>query len=202
MSKKGYCLFGLIVLLETVATIYDIMTFGIGMFRYYTIDSNLLLLFVGVMTLAYAARHQSSPLWLHVCHLIAAVALTITFFIALLVLAPQEGFAYYFLENVAPINHAIAPLLSVMTFLFIGNEEKMPKYVISMPAIASLTYGVIALILNAVHVIVGPYFFLDVYHVAFETIGMWFAIIAILCLILSVIYYVLRYLFGKKDIVL
>ena len=132
------------------------------------------------------------PSWLSTLHLVSAVCLTVTFLIALLVLAPQEGFAYYFLQNVAPINHFLGPLLSVLTFLFMERPERLPGRAVFAPMAATLLYGVIMLILNILRVIDGPYFFLQVYKVSPGTVGKWFCIIAALCLVLSGLYLWIR----------
>ena len=190
IMKKAVELHIILFVMEIVALIYDIHVFGLSMFKYYTIDSNILQLIVSAMILYYvlAAKKDRIPAYLSVLHLVCAVCLTITFLIALLVLAPQEGFAYYFLQNVAPINHFLGPLLSVITFLFLERSEKLPGRALFAPMAATLLYGVIALILNVAGVLHGPYFFLQVYDTPAGTIVMWFAIISILCIALSWIY--------------
>ena len=125
---------------------------------------------------------------LSILHLVCAVNLTITFLIALLVLAPQEGFAYYFIENVASINHLIGPLLSAITFLFLEESGKLPGIAVLIPMAATLIYGIIALILNALKILDGPYFFLRIYDEPLGTIVLWFAIITVLCTVLSGLY--------------
>ena len=187
-------LHAILVFLEAVALAHDIRVFGAGLFQYYTINSNVLQMIVSVLIIRHLFKNRGTALLggIRVCHLICAVCLTITFFIALLVLAPQEGFAYYFLSDVAPINHFLGPLLSVVTFAFLDRPERLPKYALFAPMAASLTYGFIALILNIAHVLDGPYFFLRVYDEAASTVIMWFAIIAVLCIGLSALYLGIR----------
>ena len=167
------------------------------MFKYYTIDSNILQMIVSAFIVWFllVRKEEIIPGWLSVLHLICAVCLTITFLIAAAVLAPQEGFAYYFLQDVAPINHFLAPLLSVASFLFVEKSEKLPKNAWLVPMAASLLYGLIALVLNAARILDGPYFFLQVYEQKPGTIIMWFAIICVLCAVLS-----LTYIYVKKKV--
>ncbi len=47
-----------------------------------------------------------------------------TFLIAAFVLAPEGGIAYYFFNDVAPINPFIGPLLSVISLLFFGKNRE------------------------------------------------------------------------------
>lgn len=184
----------LLVALELIALIHDIYSFGLGSFRYYTIDSNVLQMFVsGAIIYILAIRHGEKPgLLVTVAHLICAVCLTITFLIALFVLAPQEGFAYYFLTNVAPINHLLGPFLSVASFLFAKYDSVPPRKALLAPMAATLIYGVILLALNWLRITDGPYFFLRIHDEAPATVIMWFSIISVLCLALSGAYMWIR----------
>lgn len=197
--RSATVIHALLVVLEIIALIHDIWVFGPGMFQYYTINSNVLQLVVSVCILACLLRGKRTSCCLKVLHLVCAVCLTVTFLIAALVLAPQEGFAYYFLSDVAPINHFLGPVLSVISFILTQNEEPLPKPAVFAPAAASLLYGVIALVLNAVRMLDGPYFFLRVHEEAASTIVMWFLIIAFLCLILSALYMWLRHIAGRNQ---
>ena len=72
--------------------------------------------------------------------------------------------------------------------MFFERSESLPRRTIFMPVLATLLYGFIALFLNAIKVIDGPYFFLRVYEVPAGTIAMWFGIITVLCIALAGIY--------------
>ena len=192
--KKTIATHIILIILEFIALIHDLQVFGLAMFKYYTIDSNILQMLVSaaiVFRILYRKEERVSAR-LSILHLVCAVNLTITFLIALLVLAPQEGFAYYFIENVAPINHLIGPLLSVITFLFLEESEKLPGIAVFIPMAATLLYGITALILNALRILDGPYFFLRIYDESLGTIVFWFAIIAVLCTVLSGVYLWIR----------
>ena len=183
----------ILVVLELIAFIHDIYSFGAETFKWYTVASNVLQLIVSSLVLYYYAKGKKLPHYVTVLHFISAVGLTVTFIIAAFVLAPQEGFAYYFLENVAPINHFIGPLLSVISLLFLEDTEKLPIKVAFYPAAVTLAYGVICLVLNALGLLDGPYFFLKVREQSVPTIVIWFAIIAFLCISLALIYYKIKY---------
>ena len=194
MMKKILFLHIVLIILEIIARIHDLQVFGIRMFTYYTIDSNILQMVVSAATvyLILIKKGKNMPDWLAPLHLVCAVSLTITFLIALFVLAPQEGFAYYFLWNVAPVNHLIGPLISVITFLFMDRYPALPKTAIFLPMAMTLVYGFIALILNGLRLLDGPYFFLKIYETPPGTIIMWFGIIAVLCIVLTAIYLWIR----------
>ena len=185
-SKALIILHLIIVILETIAVIYLIAIEGPAVFRYYTVLSNVLMLSASVWYLSCYMGKKEIPEALTVLHLSAAVCLTVTCLIAAFVLMPQSTFAYYFLDNVAPILHFLGPLLSVITLLL--TEEEVPKYGVVVPALLTIMYGIITLLLNIARLLVGPYFFLEVYSTPAGTIAMWFAIIFVLCVILTVAY--------------
>ncbi len=187
-----------IVILEIIAFVHDCYVFGIGLFEWYTVDSNVLQLIISAAVVFFCVKDIPLPSVLTILHFISAVGLTVTFLIAAFVLAPEGGIAYYFIENVAPINHFIGPLLSVVSLLFLEVVPKLSVMIIVWPAAVSLCYGVICLILNGVRVLDGPYFFLKVYEQPVSTIILWFVIIALLCIGLAFLYYKIKW--GKKAL--
>ena len=190
MSRRPLLIVNVIlIILEIIALIHDCVVFGAGLFRWYTIDSNVLQLIVSALVVYSCLKNKPISAGLTLTHFISAVGLTVTFLIAAFVLAPEGGIRYYFIENVAPINHLIAPALSVISLLFLEKTEKQPLRIIIWPMAATLFYGVVCLILNALRVLDGPYFFLQVYDQPAGVIAMWFGIIAVLCLGLAFAYY-------------
>ena len=183
----------ILVVLEIIAFIHDVYAFKLGLFEWYTVDSNVLQLIISGFVVYYCVKEKPLPGLLTVAHFISAVGLTVTFLIAAFVLAPEGGIAYYFFNDVAPINHFIGPLLSVISLLFLEKVEKLPLRIIIWPAAASLMYGVIALVMNALRIMDGPYFFLKVYEQSAGLIATWFAIIAALCLGLAFLYYKVKW---------
>lgn len=182
-----------IIILELIAFVHDCFAFGVSLFEWYTVDSNVLQLVVSIMVLFYVLNGKDIPGFVTVLHFISAVGLTVTFLIAAFVLAPEGGVEYYFLENVAPINHFIGPLLSVISILFFEKVEKLPMKIIAWPAGVTLVYGVICLALNAVNVLDGPYFFLKIHEQPMGTIILWFGIIAVLCVALAFLFYKVKW---------
>jgi hypothetical protein len=187
----------ILVVLELIALIHDMYAFKFGLFEWYTVDSNVLQMIVSALVVMYCYCGKAIPKVVTILHFITAVGLTVTFLIAAFVLAPEGGVAYYFIQNVAPINHLIAPILSVLSLLFLEKVEKLPLKIILYPACATLFYGIMCLILNALRIMDGPYFFLKVYEQTVGTIVLWFVIIAVLCLMLAFVYYKVKWS-GKK----
>ena len=117
---------GLLVVLEIISFIHDCAVFGITMFKWYTIDNNLLQLIISALIVYYCVKGRDIPGLVTLLHFISAVTLTVTFLIAAFVLAPEGGVRYYFIENVASINHLIGPALSVISLLFLEKTPKQP----------------------------------------------------------------------------
>ena len=163
------------------------------MFKWYTIDSNILQLIVSALIVYFCVKGRDLPGYITVMHFISAVGLTVTFLIAAFVLAPEGGIRYYFIENVAPINHLIGPVLSVISLLFLEKTEKQSLRIIVWPMAASLFYGFVCLLLNVLNVLDGPYFFLQVHKQPASVMMMWFGIIGILCIGLSFLYYKIKW---------
>jgi hypothetical protein len=189
----------IIIILEAIAFIHDCYAFGISMFEWYTVDSNVLQLVVSALVLFYVLKAKDIPDYVTRLHFVSAVGLTVTFLIAAFVLAPEGGISYYFIENVAPINHFVGPLLSVISLLFLEKTKKLSMKVVALPACVTLIYGIICLVLNAVYVLDGPYFFLKVHEQPVGTVVLWFVIIAILCLALAFVYYRVKWRKRKQS---
>ena len=193
MTRKSTALYSIVLLLECIAMAYIFSVEGPAAFRYYTVNSNILLLIVSLWYLMCYMGKKEIPKALTVTHLTAAVCLSITFLIAAFVLAPQSSFNAYFIHDVASIVHFIGPVLSVVTLMM--RKEEIPKYAVCVPALVSITYGIIALVLNALRILKGPYFFLEVYSTPPGTIAMWFGIIFVLCIVLTA-----GYMFVHKKV--
>ena len=183
----------ILVMIEIIALVHDICAFGSKLFEWYTIDSNVLQLVISGLIIYYLLRKKGIPDHVTIFHFISAVGLTVTFLIAAFVLAPEGGIRYYFIENVASINHLIAPALSVISLLFLEKTKKSNWTIVLYPAAVTLVYGFICLILNAMSILDGPYFFLQVGKQPAATIVMWFVIIGFLCMGLSVLYYKIKW---------
>ena len=197
MKRSVVILHLILTVLETIAAVYMLGTSGLSVFKYYTVDSNMLQLVVSAGFLVCFFRKKEIPAALMVLHLVSTVCLTVTFLIAAFVLMPQSSFSYYFLDNVAPINHFLGPVLSVAALML--SDEQIPKKAFLAPPAATLLYGVIALLLNIAGVLKGPYFFLEIYTTPLKTVVMWFLIIFFLCMVLSLIYMALhRFLLSRR----
>lgn len=107
-----------LLLLECIVVLHGLQDDGLGTFRFYTTDSNLLcgissalmLFFLlqrknqegkGVLSKALQRKGESwtFPPSLSLLRYISSVCLALTFFVVLLVLGPENGFAHEFLDG-------------------------------------------------------------------------------------------------------
>lgn len=119
---------------------------GFDGFRYFTIDSNLLLGIVFAMGLGFRARAVKDgsvtlPLWLHAMQHAAVVGIFLTFLTTAVFLTPLMGFPLLYLkENF--LMHGSTPLLGIASFLLTGKEPRLLKLHILTGLLPAIVYGV------------------------------------------------------------
>ena len=131
----------IIALFVTIGTIF--MLFGvkfmgpedglsatkIEMFRFYTVDSNILM---GIVSLIFAifetklikGEIEKIPTKLYVLKLISTVGVTLTFLTVVLYLAPIATYGYFSMfRNANLFFHFLVPVLSIISFCFLEKTE-------------------------------------------------------------------------------
>ena len=167
---------------------------GLKMFIYYTNSSNFLCLMVSAIFVVfmlpalskgrtsgfvstYMMQHYKGeaamPRWIGMIRYIASCCLMLTFLVVLLVLGPKDGYEDQLLGGVHLINHVIAPVLSLMSFLLLETAEPLPKKAPFYAIIPTVIYAVILIGMNAAGLTDGPYFFLRVREQSLVTTVLW-----------------------------
>ena len=102
-----------------------------GMFRFFTVDSNLL---IGIISLIFLLKERQLLLgkikristWYYILKLIGTVSVTLTFLVVMFYLAPiSPGGIMSMLQNSNLFFHLIIPVLSITTFCFFENTSKI-----------------------------------------------------------------------------
>ena len=140
-----------LLLLECIVVLHGLQDDGLGTFRFYTTDSNLL-----------CGISWTFPPSLSVLRYISSVCLALTFFVVLLVLGPENGFAHEFLGGTRFFSHLLCPFLSIFLFLFMEEKRSLPLSVIGKTLGVTLLYAIPLLILNGIGLVSGPYSFLKI----------------------------------------
>ena len=124
---------------------------GLSPFRFYTVDSNI---FVGVASLILIiyeclylkGKIKEIPKYVYVIKYIGTVAVTLTFLVTLLYLAPMFGDKFILLYlNSNLLFHLIVPLLSFISFVIFEKtklEFKHTFYGVSTMLIYGIFYGI------------------------------------------------------------
>ncbi len=170
-----------LLLLECIVVLHGLQEDGLGTFRFYTTVSNLLcgigsafLLFFllqrknqegrGVLSKALQGKGETwaFPPFLSVLRYISSVCLALTFFVVLLVLGPENGFAHEFLDGSRFFSHLLCPFLSIFLFLVMEEKRFISTADIGKALGVTLLYAIPLLILNGMGLVSGPYSFLKI----------------------------------------
>ena len=113
---------------------------------------------------------------------------TVTFLVVITILVPLDG--WHTLPNRLFMGtdlwlHTVGPLLNIFSFIFFEREVSLEKNAPVFALIPTLIYAVIAIILNLVKVIDGPYAFLKVYDQGFLKSIMWLVVIGSLAYLIA-----------------
>ncbi len=148
---------------------------GVEHLKYYTQESNLLLLvacFVAALFQWPALRYgRDIPIGVRLLKYVATCCIAVTLAVVLLVLSPSEvparGCAGYFDTLWGDTNfyfHFVCPILAIVNFVFFEKDAAFRPRVALVALLPTVLYAAIAMALNIARLTVGPYFFLHVYE--------------------------------------
>jgi len=167
-------------------------------FRFFTNDSNVLLLIGTILLLVYQVHGlkegKEIPKYVNIFYFVSLVGTTLTFLTVLFILIPMMGVGLIGSYSMVCL-HLICPIVSIIDFLFFDDDFKLKITDSFFGMIPMTVYGVIVLILVGVKSIEPPYPFLDIYnqkvYVSVLFIILMFAMTYLICFLL--------YFFGKKT---
>lgn len=160
-----------LVCLGIVGTLTAFSTYGIGLFVYYTVDSNILCLVSSILYVIFLIikkKQQDMPLWVMITRFMATVCLMVTFIVVVAYLAPVEvwvpGGGYFanlkilLFQGDMLYQHLLCPVISFISFGFFEGDRRLnKKKTIWLGTLATLIYGTILIVLNVLNVVNGPY---------------------------------------------
>ncbi len=103
----------------------------IEMFRFYTVDSNVLMGIASLFFIIYELKLINKkidkiPTKIYILKLIATVGVTLTFLVVVLYLAPIASYGYFSMfRNANLFFHLLVPVLSIITFCFLEKTESL-----------------------------------------------------------------------------
>lgn len=98
----------------------------IGMFRFFTVDSNLFMGITAIVFAIYERKNKDIPKWLYILKLMATSGVFLTFVTVFAYLGPisKDGIISM-IQNSNLLFHLLIPLLSMITFILFENSRKL-----------------------------------------------------------------------------
>lgn len=97
---------------------------NLSMFRFYTVDSNVLAGIVSLLMVIVESKKKEIPNWLMVLKLISTSAITLTMIVTICFLSPQYGRNFYILfMNSNLFMHLIIPVLCIRSFVKVEKSN-------------------------------------------------------------------------------
>lgn len=96
-------------------------------FKYFTVDSNILMGTASLIFLIFLKnKNNDIPKGVYILKYVATVAITLTFATTVFYLAPTSQYGFFsFFTNSNLFFHFIIPMLSIITFVFFENTNKI-----------------------------------------------------------------------------
>ena len=180
-----------IVVLEIVALVLSLVAQGLENFEFYTQDSNYFSMVVSLLFCILAAKELRGkgkmPGWLHTLRYVSVSCLTVTLFVVLFVLMPMMGDEAPVLlyEGSMLYQHTLCPVLAMVSFFAFEAAEPLPKSAVRKALLPTPLYAVIAILLNLVRFMEGPYPFLMVYKQPWYLSVLWCVVILSIAAVLA-----------------
>jgi len=174
-----------IIVCEIVGTVITARMHGLGIFVYFTENSNFFALFACTCEAICLARFLRAgipiPHWSRVLKYIATCGLAMTFLVVFLILIPwacsagYDGFRMLLAVGAQPFMHLVCPVIALVSFIFLETDIPLKRTLVWLGAAPVYLYGTIASILNILRVMVGPYPFLYFYQQPVWASVLWIA---------------------------
>lgn len=165
--------------LEVMGLYFSVLRWNYNTFQFYTNNSNYLALIIsGIFCIScvYSLKTKT-PIanWIRVLRFISTTCLTLTLTIVLFVLLPMlpSSFNFMMVQTSNLFYHVLCPILSIISFVFFENQQKLTRSSIYFAVLPTVIYGLIAIILNILKVIEGPYPFFYVYEMPWHFSTVW-----------------------------
>lgn len=99
---------------------------GLKTFRMFTVLSNILMALSAALCVPFAVdgirnRNFHLPRWIVNLSFVAVTGVALTFFISLVILAPESGFVRIMIDEGNVFLHTLVPLASIFSFIFIND---------------------------------------------------------------------------------
>ena len=130
----------------------NMKNFGFGMFRYFTVDSNVFCAAASLCLLPYqfAASLNGKtriPKWVQVFKFLGTVTVTLTMLVVIAFLLPMTKDLQGMYGGANFHMHLAGPLLAVFSFCFLENDNRLERSRRLLPLIPVAAYGLVYFIM-------------------------------------------------------
>lgn len=96
----------------------------LGMFRFFTVDSNILMGIASLIFIIGFIKYKEIPKWMYILKLMGTCGVALTFFVVFAYLGPisKDGIVSM-LQNSNLFFHLLIPVFSIITFCFFENTK-------------------------------------------------------------------------------
>ena len=128
----------------------------LGMFKFFTVDSNLFMGIVSLIFLIYERKLIKGeiaeiPKGLYCLKLMATTSVMLTFVIVFIYLSPLVGSIYKMIMNSNLFFHLLIPLCSLITFVFFEKTDKLSFKYSFLGIVPTFLYALFYLINVLIH---------------------------------------------------
>ncbi len=162
----------IIIVFEIIGTTICAANTGFEMFSFYTTDSNIFALTSCIVFSAFTLRSLFSkhkpeiPRGVKMLKYISVCCLNVTFIVVVTIFAPvmgDDGYVQMLFKDDFLYYHFACPLLSLISFVLFEGGYEFDISCSLAAMIPTMIYAVVAVLLNLLSVMNGPYPFLKVY---------------------------------------
>lgn len=115
-------------------------------FEYFTVDSNILVALTALIMIVFDVQRLVTgagiPYWATLLKFIGTVAVSLTFFVVMLILAPYAGYKFM-LEGCSLYMHLITPVIAMITFVLFDGANRLPWYTVPLALLPTVIYGIV-----------------------------------------------------------
>lgn len=172
------------------------------MFKYFTVDSNFIMLIVAVLASIYdylllKKKINKFPILVYILKLLGVTGLSLTMIVTILFLAPTMGLGVVFTDSNLFL-HVINPLMSILTFILFEKTTNIKfkhTFTACLPVFLYAIYYVLITLLNTKNGVILP---------GYDWYGFFFLGLKSIVIVLPIIFivtYVISYLiwnFNRK----
>lgn len=160
----AFVLFGVIVMFFNINYMHTpsiLEASGVEFFKFYTVDSNILMGIVSMIDIIYLIlilknKVTTFPKYLKILNLVATTAVGVTFFTVVLFLAPFLGVPFYlFFTNGNLVFHLLVPVLSMVIIVLYMDLENITMIHTLFNVSTVFLYGIFYVITVLTHMVDG-----------------------------------------------